>query len=405
MGKPVGQVAQMLAGAPLSWAGFALGLVLIGLTWKSVVNTIILPRTVSSRVTFRTWALVNGLFLFAAKRLPSYKAKDALLAYLSPVTLLANLFAWLALFFGGFALVFWPLSGDDFGRALQLSGSSIFTLGIATSAHPGPLAVEFLAAASGLVIIALQIGYLPTIYSAYNRREMLVTLLSSRAGRPSWGPEILARYHLNQAVETLPALYSAWESWSADITESHTSYPWLLQFRGPDLLESWVVSLLSVLDAAALSLALCPSATPGAARQCLRMGYVSMRTLAHAINAPVDDDPRPDQPTQLTFEQYALGVRHLRDVGFPLERTAEEAWHDFRGWRVNYEAAAYALAQFTVAPPAPWSGPRTYATKEVIFDILANRPRHRTPTDPDGLAALPNIQAGAYGDERSWRTE
>jgi hypothetical protein len=405
MGKPVGQVAQMLAGAPLSWSGFALGLVLIALTWRSVVNTIVLPRMVSSRITFRTWALVNGLFLVAAKQLRRYEAKEALLAYLAPVTLLANLFAWLGLFFCGFALVFWPLSAGDLGRALELSGSSIFTLGIASAAHPGPLAVVFVAAATGLVVIALQIGYLPTIYSAYNRRETLVTLLSSRAGRPSWGPEILARYYLNHSLEMLPALYTAWENWSADIAESHTSYPWLLQFRGPDMLESWVVSLLSVLDSAALYLALCPAADPAAARQCLRMGYVGVRTLAHAINAPVDEDPRPDQPTKLTFEQFALGVRHLQDSGFPLERTAEEAWPDFRGWRINYEAGIYALAQFTVAPPAPWSGPRNYSTQEVIFDILASRPRHRTPIDPEGLSALPRIQAGAYSDEMSWRAE
>jgi hypothetical protein len=108
MGKPVSQMAHLLAvtGAPLSWTGFALGLVLIGLTWKSVVNTIILPRMVSSRITFRTWALVNGLFLLAAKRLRRYEAKEALLAYLGPVSLLAILFSWLTLFFCGFALAF-----------------------------------------------------------------------------------------------------------------------------------------------------------------------------------------------------------------------------------------------------------------------------------------------------------
>jgi hypothetical protein len=115
--------------------------------------------------------------------------------------------------------------------------------------------------------------------------------------------------------------------------------------------------------------------------------------------------PRPDQSTKLTFEQFALGFRHLRDVGFPLERSAEEAWPDFRGWRINYEDAAYALAHFTMAPPAPWSGPRTYAIKEVIFDILTSRPRHRTPADPDGLAALPRTHAGAFIDEMSWRAE
>jgi hypothetical protein len=48
-----------------------------------------------------------------------------------------------------------------------------------------PSVTDFLAAASGLVIVALQIAYLPTLYAAYNRRETEVTLLGPRAGSPA----------------------------------------------------------------------------------------------------------------------------------------------------------------------------------------------------------------------------
>lgn len=74
----------------------------------------------------------------------------------------------------------------------------------------------------------------------------------------------------------------------------------------------------------------------------------------------------------------------MRQVGFPLERTAEEAWPDFRGWRINYERAAYGLADYLVAVPAPWSGPRSHMTQQDAYDVLAHRPRYRTPSDPDG---------------------
>ena len=370
---------------PLHWIGFAFGLFLVLVTWKSIVNTVILPRPVSSRITFRCWITVRSGFMFLADRFPRYEAKDRLLAYLGPVAILVTLASWLFLFFLGFALLFWPLVSGDIGAALSLSGSSLFTLGIASSSRPGPVALEFVGAASGLVVVALQIGYLPTIYGAYNRREALVTSLTSRAGSPAWGPEILARHQLSEASETLPALYAAWESWAADITESHSSYPWLMAFRSPSYLNSWIISLLAVLDSANLYITLSPSRAPAEARQALRMGFVGLRTLARAHGLTVDDDPRPDDPLRLTFAQFAFGVDHLSRIGFPLERTAEEAWPDFRGWRVNYEAAAYGLADAEVAVPAAWSGSRSHMTRAQAFDVLLHRPRHRTPDDPEGL--------------------
>ena len=109
-----------------------------------------------------------------------------------------------------------------------------------------------MAAGAGMVLVALQIGYLPALYGAFNRRETLVTLLESRAGAPAWGPELLIRHHLVGMVESLSPLYAEWERWSADVAESHTSYPSLLYMRSPRSRNSWVISLIAVMDAAAL---------------------------------------------------------------------------------------------------------------------------------------------------------
>ena len=84
-------------------------------------------------------------------------------------------------------------------------------------------------------------------------------------------------------------------------------------------------------------------------------------------------------------------MEHLLRAGFPLERTADEAWRDFHGWRVNYEAAAYALADVLVAVPAPWSGSRSKMTDQDLFDVLAMRPRYRTPDDPEGKLVLETL--------------
>jgi hypothetical protein len=371
------------------WLAFAMGLALLLSTARSIVTTVIMPRFSRSLISLVAWRAVERPIFAAVRRLRSYEAKDRVLSGLGPLAILSLLITWLLLIFLSYALMFWPVvPGGSFATALFLSGSSMFTLGIASSSQPGPIALEFLAAASGLIVVALQISYLPTLYTAYNRRETLVTALASRAGVPAWGPEILARHYLSEASATLPALYAAWETLAADITESHSSYPWLMGFRSPNPLHHWVVSMLAVLDSAALYISLSPGQVPAEARQCLRMGYLCLRALAKQLGMHVTDDPRPDDPIELTYERYARGVEHLRQAGFPLERGMEEAWPDFRGWRVNYEAAAFGLADYLVAVPAPWSGKRSFMTREAVFDVLRNRPRYRTPDDPEGVRIL-----------------
>ncbi len=137
-----------------------------------------------------------------------------------------------------------------------------------------------LAAASGLIIVSLQIAYLPTLYGAFNRRETEVALLNARSGVPSWGPELLARTHYAlgsgvSTLDTLPDLYARWERWAADVAESHSAYPPLVRFRSPRPLSSWVTALLAMLDSAALILALSPQSAPVVpARLFLRSGFL-----------------------------------------------------------------------------------------------------------------------------------
>jgi hypothetical protein len=103
--------------------------------------------------------------------------------------------------------MFLPFEGGDFGNSIRISGSSMLTLGFAAPGAGGPTVIVFVAAATGLVVVALLIGYLPTIYAAFNRREAMVTMLESRAGMPAWGPELLTREAFIGGVDTLPALY------------------------------------------------------------------------------------------------------------------------------------------------------------------------------------------------------
>jgi len=367
------------------WVGFALGLVLVVMTFFSVVATIVLPKGVRSPIAYAVWRATHQVFMAAADRIRGYEAKDRLLGLLGPVALLALLATWLLLAVLGYALLLLPLTGDSVLTAFRLAGSSLFTLGIASSPRVGATVVTFFAAANGLVVVALEIGYLPTIYGSYNRRETLVNMLESRAGEPAWGAELLAREQLIGGLDALGSFYNDWERWAADLTESHVNYPWLLSFRSPYPLRSWVVSLLAVMDAAALQLALAPSTAPSAARHCLRTSFLGLRALAGVFGFRAPTDPRPDDGITLTYEEFGDAVDRLEAVGFPVERPREQAWLHFRGWRVNYEAAAYFLADQVVAVPAPWSGERRSLRSELLEPV---RPRHRSPDDPEGRAGL-----------------
>lgn len=301
---------------------------------------------------------------------------DGVLAAGEPVLLLVRLALWLALGVVGFALVVWGTGHGGFGQALVQSGSSVFTLGFATRPGTVPAVVAFLAAAFGLVVVALQIAYLPALYDAFNRRETLVTMLESRAGVPAWGPELLARHHLVGIQQNLPVLYGAWERWAADVAESHTTYPALLRLRSPHRGNNWLVALVAVLDAGALQLALNPTTAPAEARLCVRMGFTCLRDIARVLDVPFDPDPRPDQPIRLPFADFAAAVARMDAAGVPRERDPEEAWPHFRGWRVNYEPVADALATMLVVPPAPWLG------RAAERAPLPARPRDRTPDRP-----------------------
>jgi hypothetical protein len=291
------------------------------------------------------------------------------------VALLAQLLAFLALFVVGYGFMLWHWSGS-LSLGLREAGLSLFSIGTAHVSGPSNDTLIGLVAGTAAITIALQIAYLPAIYSAFNRRETLVALMESRAGTPAWGPEVLMRHQLVGIVDALPALYADWEQWAAELSETHTTYTVLLLFRSPQPWYSWILSLLAVQDAAAMHVALCPSTAPSQARLCLRMGFSALRRIATSLHWRFDSDPDPEMPIDLTYDEFANAVDLLVEKSFPIERDAAEAWPHFRGWRVNYEYLAYRMADRVVAPPGPWSGARKHLPNEVV---PPRRPPHRSP--------------------------
>ena len=320
-------------------------------------------------------------------RLERFLREDRVLGLLGPLSLLCLFGVWLALLLLGYSLLTLGVGGGSFGSAVRLTGSSLLTLGVSAPRRASTTALSYLAATSGLIALALEIGYLPTIHGHYNRRETLVRVLESRAGEPAWGPEILARHANNGSLDALADLYARWEAWAADVVEAHLTFPWLMLFRSSEPLQSWITSLLAVLDSAAIYLAACPTSAPNAqARQCLRMGFTALQRLADALGVEYDADPLPTAQITLKEREFQQAIAHLERNRFPLERPAEDAWPDFKGWRVNYEQIAYRLIHLLRAPPALWSG-----APEPIPPFT---PRHRRPDDVEGENLVPLLAHG-----------
>jgi hypothetical protein len=366
-----------------AWLGFAGGLFVVLGTLSSVVGTLVVPRGVNSRISRAVDRVLDALFLQLARRVRSFERCDRMLAWQSPLSLLIRLAVWLGLLVVGYALLLLPTLNGRLGPAFSDAGSSMFTLGYAAPAGTGSTTLEYLAAFTGLVVIGLQVGYLPTLYAAFNRRETEVSLLASRAGVPAWGPEILARTRWGiddgDTGPVLEELFAVWERWAAEVAESHTTYLTLARLRSPRPLSHWLTALIAVMDAAALHLALAPSREPKlTARLSLRMGFVALQQIARAMRLPVPDDPDPDGPVSVSFDEFRAAAAMLREVGYPIEKTDEQAWPHFRGWRANYDTAALLLARQLDAPPALWTGPRRWPSTP----IPPRRPAARLPGDP-----------------------
>ena len=337
-----------------------LGAFIVVGTVVSMVKTLVSPRG-SSALVVRKDRAITATLRGVARHTSTYATRDRVLTWVAPLSLLSSLVVWLGAYYLGFGLIMWAVSGLPAGEAFREAGSSLATLGY--SAHPGRelRALDFAAAATGPITISLLVGYLPTMYAAYQRREAEVTLLVGRANEPAWGPEVLRRHAASSLLGELDGLFDAWERWAADVSESHTNFPVLVHMRSTRPLRNWVVALLSVMDAAAIHLALNPSIHQSPARLMLRQGITCLREVATVERIPFDPDPSPDTPSQVSEEEFAVIVERLVRFGYPVERPIHEAYLNFRGWRANYETLAESLADRIYAVPAPWSGPRTPA--------------------------------------------
>jgi len=336
------------------WLAVIAGTVVLSGTVVSVVKTLVVPRRAWSFVPRIVEITTTWLFMTVARRMRSYDLIDRFLGFLGPSVLILQLLVWLGLLVLGFALLLVP-STDTFAQALTHSGSSTVTLGI-TSREPGATSgIDVVAGAAGLIVIALTIAYLPAIYQVIRRRAVLSKQLGNRVGSPAWGPRILLEHHAANAMEVLPRLYADWDRWACEVADGHTKYPVLNQFRLPRSRHHWLLSLVAMMDAAAMDLSI-RRAAPAEARLFLRSAIACIN---NDLATPLRISTESNDTTVVTKKEFTDAISTLAADGYPCDIPAEQAWETFAEWRRTYGATAYRILDAIVAPKAPWTKGRT----------------------------------------------
>jgi hypothetical protein len=341
-------------------ASILLGLFLIQTVLLSAIRTFVLPRGVEDKLSRRAFYITRKLFDIRAVRAETYVERDSIMALYAPVALFTLPVVWLSIVMIGYMAIFWALRQQGALDALSVSGSSLLTLGFNSGDTGGQIILTFTEAAIGLLLAAILIAYLPTMYSAWSRREAAVALLEVRAGSPPSAQEFILRFHRLRRLDRINEIWSPWETWFIDVEESHTSLGALTFFRSPQPDRSWVTAAGTVLDTAALFSSTIDMDTNVEAQLCLRAGYIALRRIATFFQLPFEPDPRhPIHPIAVSREEYDEVVENLARNGVPIKADRDQAWRDFAGWRVTYDTPLVRLAQLTMAPYAQWSSDRS----------------------------------------------
>lgn len=344
---------------PIVFAGL---LLILGILWEAF-ETMILPRRVTRRVSMTrefyrvTWAR----WVYLALSMKQSKKREKYLSLYGPLSLLGLLALWAWGIIFGYAIIQWalhtqlnvPESNVSFGTYLYLSGTTFFTLGygdVTPLSHLGRT-IEVMEAGTGFGLLAIVIGYLPVLYQSFSRRESNITLLDARAGSPSSATELLRRHNAAGNMDDLRPLLHEWERWSAELLESHLSYPVLCYYRSLHDNQSWLAALTTVLDTCALVMVGVDGASEWQARLTFAMARHAVVDIAQIFStAPRTGDC---SETRLAAEDLARlrGIFAANGVNLRQGTEAEQHLHKLR---MMYEPYVIALSEFLMMPLPPW---------------------------------------------------
>ena len=341
---------------------FCAGAMLTFYTINSALRSFVLPRADRSYLTAKITLLIYYVLALRFKSTTRFATKDNLLAMHPPYAMFLLPIVWLALIIVGYTGMYWALDTSlTFREALVLSGSSLMTLGASFHQEMPLILLTFSQAALSMLLIALLIGFLPTMYSAFSQRELMVTKLEGYAGSPPTPTEFIRRLHfvgLLDNPESMQALWTDWQDWFLQIEEQHTTLALLNFYRSPKPDRHWVTASGCVLDSAAIIASSVQVERAAIAGIVLRSGFITLRSIADYFELSYNPDPKHDDPIKITREEFEQVLNALEKYGVPINPDRDYCWDHYAGWRVNYDEVLVRLAWITTAPYAMWSSDR-----------------------------------------------
>lgn len=337
-----------------------IGIIFVGLALLEGFETIVMPRTAIRNLRVTRLVYKHGWTLWTALSSKiSPPRREGFLSVFGPLSLIALLALWAFMLIIGFALLQWA-QGNAFtpsgslhsmGGALYLSGTTLFTLGFGdiTPLSSAARMISVTEAGVGLGFLAIVIGYLPTLYQAFSRREIVISMLDSRASSPPTAAEILRRFKDSNDDRAFEQFLKDWEIWCADVLESHLSYPVLAYYRSQHDRQSWVSALTAVMDTCSLILV---DITPGPTAQAshtFAMGRHAMVDLSIVFGI-TPNNPVPDR---LDKSNWVRLVDRLHGAGITFHGGLEDELR-LRARRLEYEPHLNGLAQRFQMPLPPW---------------------------------------------------
>jgi hypothetical protein len=346
----------------MAWLGAVTAAAMIAVVFIDAFEVILLPRRVShafrlARVYYRSgWILWRA----AARLWPAGRRRQGFLSAFGPLSLFGLLSVWAAGLFAGFALLHWSLgtalgvpgeAGHAFATYLYFSAATFFTIGFGDLVPAGAWARALSVAEAGIGFgfLAVVISYLPVLYQAFSRREITISLLDARAGSPPTAGELLRRLTEARSLASAGPLLVEWERWSAELLESHLSFPILSYYRSQHDNQSWVGALTTILDTSALLVA----GVDGPHAHQARLTFAMARHAAVDLGLVFGTPPVPPAPDRLGPGDCERLWESLRAAGLEL-RDGPAVAKALAELRALYEPFVNALAAYFRFALPPW---------------------------------------------------
>jgi hypothetical protein len=330
------------------------GLVLAVLILRDVFNGLMVPGRLKRPLRFvpvyfkATW----GLWAAVGRRIVNEGDRERLLSVYGPFAMLCLLALWAGGLLLAFGLLQFGLSKASETSLLDYfytSGVRIFTVSTEESTNAAPLSkvLVILEAGTGLGFITMVITYLPVLYQLFSRRETHVILLDERAGSPISTCALICNHARRNAMDRLDALLAAWEQWSAELLESHVSYPMLSYYRSQHSDHSWLAATAVVMDTCALRMAGVGGFDEFQAERTLAMSITAIRNITQVLQIA----PRERYKERLSPDAFVVLIEQLRQRGLP---TREADWGQLSKVRNSYEPPLIAMASYFVIDLPAW---------------------------------------------------